>query len=58
MFDISLLSIQETVDQCRALILAIIEITNPANKELLLVILAEKLTLIHRSLEAAMIVER
>lgn len=58
MFDSTPLSIEEKVDQCRALALAIIEVTDLPVKELLSFIQAEKLDDLYKSINSAVIVEK
>lgn len=58
MFDNTPLSIEEKVDQCRALALAIIEVTDLPVKELLSFIQAEKLDDLYKSINSAVIVEK
>lgn len=58
MFDTTPLTIEEIVDQCRALSLAMIEVSDPATKELLTFIQAERLELLYYSLREVVIVER
>lgn len=58
MFDTTPLTIEEIVDQCRALSLAMIEVSDLATKELLTFIQAERLELLCYSLKEVVIVER
>ncbi|WP_178113150.1 hypothetical protein [Acerihabitans arboris] len=51
MFDNAALSLEEIVVHCRALSYAIIEISHPGIKELLLYILSERLELLNKTLE-------
>ena len=52
MYDPTPLTLQEFIDQCRALAYAIIELSNPLAKELLTFILWERLNQLDQSLEA------
>lgn len=52
MYDPTPLTLQELIDQCRALAYAIIELSNPLAKELLTFILWERLNQLDQSLEA------
>ncbi|MFZ1874819.1 MAG: hypothetical protein WAU54_18890 [Chania sp.] len=52
MYDPTPLTLQELIDQCRALAYAIIELNNPLAKELLTFILWERLNQLDQSLEA------
>ncbi|WP_261373788.1 hypothetical protein [Yersinia mollaretii] len=47
------LTLEEIVDHCHALILAMLEITDPTAKELLLFILSERLDLLQLMLDQA-----
>ncbi|ABX87907.1 hypothetical protein LXP63_19355 [Yersinia pestis subsp. pestis] len=51
MHNSSPLTIEEIVDHCHALVLAMLEITDPTAKELLLFILAERLDLLQLMLD-------
>lgn len=57
-FDTTPLTIEEIVDQCRALSLAMIEASDPVAKELFTFIQAERLELLYYSLKEVLIVER
>ncbi|WP_228779795.1 hypothetical protein [Rouxiella silvae] len=50
MFDATPLTLEEIVDQCRALSLAVIEVSHPMAKEALAFIQAEKIDLLYRVL--------
>ncbi|WP_170116087.1 hypothetical protein [Brenneria roseae] len=43
MFDVAPLTLEEMIDQCRALAYAVIELDNPQAKEILVFMLAERL---------------
>lgn len=58
MFDSTPLTIEEQVDHCRALAIATIEVTDPAVKELLSFMQAEKLDKLYSSIKDAVFVER
>ncbi len=58
MFDTTPLTIEEIVDQCRALSLAMIEVSDLKAKEILSFIQAERLELLYYSLREVVIVER
>ncbi|MCO7255739.1 hypothetical protein KSI86_16390 [Dickeya oryzae] len=51
MFDATPLTPEEITDQCRALTYAVIELENPAAKEALLFVLAERLEVLLATLE-------
>lgn len=49
MFDNTPLELEEVIDQCRALAYAIVELSNPEAKEILMFILWERLDRLHRT---------
>ncbi|WP_183096849.1 hypothetical protein [Brenneria goodwinii] len=49
MFDNTPLELEEIIDQCRALIYAVVEIENPQAKEILSFVLWERLDVLYRT---------
>ncbi|PWC12948.1 hypothetical protein [Brenneria corticis] len=49
MFDNTPLELEEVIDQCRALAYAIVELSNPEAKEILMFVLWERLDRLHRT---------
>ena len=49
MFDNTPLELEEIIDQCRALIYAIVELNEPKAKEILIFVLWERLDLLFRT---------
>ncbi|MEC5343193.1 hypothetical protein ABRZ24_11380 [Brenneria populi] len=53
MFDNTPLELEEIIDQCRALIYAVVEIENPQAKEILSLVLWERLDILHQTYQKA-----
>ncbi|MCY9848242.1 hypothetical protein [Pectobacterium jejuense] len=53
MFDNTPLELEEVIDQCRALVYAIVELSNPEAKEILTFVLAERLNSLHQAFHAS-----
>ncbi|MBA0159449.1 MULTISPECIES: hypothetical protein [Pectobacterium] len=52
MFDNTPLELEEIIDQCRALIYAVVELGEPTAKEILIFVLWERLDLLFRTFHA------
>ncbi|BES86289.1 hypothetical protein PEC302110_33860 [Pectobacterium araliae] len=53
MFDNTQLELEEVIDQCRALVYAIVELSNPEAKEILTFVLAERLNSLHQAVHTS-----